>query len=221
RPAVLTHGIWDQIRVDMGKEFYLMLFVQDLLSQYRRNTNRLPYIQTTSKQNHAAERIWVEINSRVNYPVKKALNSMVNEEIIDMDDDVTKFCVSWVSSYVCFTGTCQVIDAWNNHPILGKGIPDNLMEENKQTVSVAANILPSTTQAVNLYQQRGGTLTHWPEFGRDPLQGNAELETLRSNVFQMDIPNFDTIFHEVVNGNIEAYRNAVTRFRDLTYYYSP
>lgn len=50
RPAVLTHGMWDQIRTDMGKEFYLMLFAQDLLSQYRRNTNRLPYIQTNSKQ---------------------------------------------------------------------------------------------------------------------------------------------------------------------------
>ncbi|KAK2551584.1 hypothetical protein P5673_027564, partial [Acropora cervicornis] len=47
---VLLHGVWDQVRVDMGAEFYLTLFVQDILSQHRRNTFRAPYVQTNSKQ---------------------------------------------------------------------------------------------------------------------------------------------------------------------------
>ena len=50
RPAVLRHGVWDQVRVDMGAEFNLTLFVQDLLSQYRRNSSRVPYVQTSSKE---------------------------------------------------------------------------------------------------------------------------------------------------------------------------
>ena len=62
------------------------------------------------------------MNARVNYPVKKILNALVNEENIDMDDEATKFCVSWVTSRVCHVGSLQVIDAWNSHSIPGKGI---------------------------------------------------------------------------------------------------
>ncbi|KAK0132633.1 hypothetical protein N1851_032501 [Merluccius polli] len=50
RQAVLTHGIWDQVRVDHGKEFYMCLYMQELLSRHRHNLNRQPYIQTTSKR---------------------------------------------------------------------------------------------------------------------------------------------------------------------------
>lgn len=60
------------------------------------------------------------MNARVNYPIKKILNAMVNEEIIDMTDEVTKFCVSWITLRVCDIGRRQVIDSWNNHPIPGK-----------------------------------------------------------------------------------------------------
>lgn len=95
------------------------------------------------------------------------------------------------------------------------------MEQNKQTVPVAANLLLSTTEDFNLYQQRGGTLTYWSEFGKDPLEGNAGLITLRSNLFQNDFPTFDILFHELVNGNPIPFRTAVTEFRDLTYYHAP
>ncbi len=47
---------------------------------------------------------------------------MANEELIDMEDDSTKFCVSWFVSRVADTGIKQVIDGWNNHPIPGTQI---------------------------------------------------------------------------------------------------
>ena len=50
RPVLLRYGIWDQIRVDQGKEWILMLFVQEQLAHFRRNTGRNPHIQTSSKQ---------------------------------------------------------------------------------------------------------------------------------------------------------------------------
>lgn len=46
--AVLSHGMWDQVRVDHGREFDLSLFMQDILAEYRHNRQRLPYLQTTS-----------------------------------------------------------------------------------------------------------------------------------------------------------------------------
>ena len=42
---------------------------------------------------------------------------MANDELINMDDDITKFCISWFVSRVADTGIKQVIDSWNNHPI--------------------------------------------------------------------------------------------------------
>ena len=50
RLFIEQHGMWDQIRVDHGKEFYLCLYVQDLLKNYHNNCNRKPYLQTQSKQ---------------------------------------------------------------------------------------------------------------------------------------------------------------------------
>ena len=69
------------------------------------------------------------MNARVNYLVKRILNALVNDENIDIDDEATKFCVSWVTSRVCQVGSQQVIDAWNNHPIPGK--PDSLYSINQ------------------------------------------------------------------------------------------
>ncbi|KAF0023447.1 hypothetical protein F2P81_024077 [Scophthalmus maximus] len=37
RPAVLSYGLWDQVKVDCGREFYLMLFMQEKLAEYRQH----------------------------------------------------------------------------------------------------------------------------------------------------------------------------------------
>ena len=44
----MEYGLWDQVRVDCGREFTLMLFVQQRLASYRTNTQRAPYMQTAS-----------------------------------------------------------------------------------------------------------------------------------------------------------------------------
>ena len=43
---VTKYGLWDQIRVDHGKEWQLILFIQ---ASIRYNTQRAPHLQTTSK----------------------------------------------------------------------------------------------------------------------------------------------------------------------------
>lgn len=48
RPIISDCGLWDQVRVDSGGEFALLLHVQRMLSSYRTNTERPPYLQTTS-----------------------------------------------------------------------------------------------------------------------------------------------------------------------------
>ena len=79
------YGLWDQMQVDHGREFYLALYMQEKLQSAGRGDPEIaPYIQTTSTHNHIIERIWVEVNSRVTYPVKRV--------VVAMDEQRTKKC---------------------------------------------------------------------------------------------------------------------------------
>lgn len=50
RPTFENYGLWDQIRVDQGREWILSLYVQETLAHLRTNTSRAPHLQTSSKQ---------------------------------------------------------------------------------------------------------------------------------------------------------------------------
>ena len=65
------------------------------------------------------ERLWVEVNTRVNYPVKKILIEMDNAGDLNMADDLHKYCVSWFTIKVVTVGVSLFIQSWNNHPIPG------------------------------------------------------------------------------------------------------
>ena len=139
RSIILEYGIWDQVCVDHGMEWILTLFVQEQLAHLRRNISRPPHLQTSSKQvvtvpnffrpldwkdvltfqNHCVERMWVEINGRVNYPIKACLIEMQERNEINMDSEHVKFCVSWFTIRVSNMGTTLAVQAWNAHPIPG------------------------------------------------------------------------------------------------------
>ena len=61
RPLLLKEGLWVQVRVDHGREFSLMLSVQQGLAGFRVRQDRVPFLQTVSRENHRAERIWPEV----------------------------------------------------------------------------------------------------------------------------------------------------------------
>ena len=64
-----------------------------------------------------AERIWVEINSRVNYPLKSCLRDMQEAGEIIMDDPLHKYCTSWITVQVASIGASFVVKSWNEHRI--------------------------------------------------------------------------------------------------------
>ena len=65
------------------------------------------------------ERLWVEVNNRVNYPIKQVLIEMDNRSDINMGDSLCKFCVSWFSIQVAMVGVNLFVQSWNSHPIPG------------------------------------------------------------------------------------------------------
>ncbi len=65
------------------------------------------------------ERIWVEVNNRVNYPIKRVLIDMLEKGEFSLDDPLHCHCVSWFSINVANVGLSLFISSWNDHPIPG------------------------------------------------------------------------------------------------------
>ena len=59
----LHYGLWDQVRTDQGKEWNLMLFVNERLSHLRNDCSRPPHLQSTSKQ---VRDTYITINAQSN-----------------------------------------------------------------------------------------------------------------------------------------------------------
>ncbi|XP_060782698.1 uncharacterized protein LOC132889896 [Neoarius graeffei] len=174
RPAVLANGMWDQVHLDHGKEFYLTLFIQELLSSHHYNQETRPYMQTPSTRNHIVERIWPEINNRVNYPLKTALLQLVDQEVLDMDDSLVRYCVSCLTGQLCQIGLTRVVESWNAHRIPGKGIPNDLAGSGCPK-KIPQELLPHSVEAAELYrQQLGSSLTPQSTFGVDPFLTEQE-----------------------------------------------
>ena len=94
--------------------------MQELLKNRRGDTSRAPWRQTTSTKNYRAERLWPEENARVNYPLKKALCFIKEQEIFDWEDPLVSFAVSWVTLHVSRVGSENFVNSWNYHQIPGE-----------------------------------------------------------------------------------------------------
>lgn len=216
RDICLKHGLFDQLSVDYSKEFYLCLYQQDNLQAHRTNINRPPYIQSESRQNQEAERKWVEINARVNDPIKHALCSMTSDGLLDIDDLCTKFCVSSFARRCCTTGIDNLIPALNAHTISRQGIPDVLFANHLKAARITEDLLPPANVLAADYIRHGGSLTHPEVFGNDPLDGQLDLQQQREDIFSTHYPSFENIFYSAVNGHYKVFKDALLTYIDIT-----
>ena len=222
RPILVEEGVWDQVRVDHGTEFFLILAVQDHLAHLRTRQDHQPFMQTTSTNNHRVERLWPEINRRVNYPIKEISIDMEASGSINMQDETTKFCVSWTTIQVASVGLVQFIQAWNSHRIDGPngGVPNRLADEHHNTTQVAQGAIPSVNDAVTLYESSGGHLSRNSLFGVDPLAQHPQEHSYRIRDFCTRYGSFEQLYCNVSSGNGDEFKRAILYFRDLTQQYT-
>lgn len=221
RPILEQHGIWDQLRMDHGTEFTLVISVQQGISNFRNDPSRHPVLQSMSRQNHRAERIWPEINSRINYPVKRVLVRMEGDGC-DMNDEITKFSVSWVTIRVVAGPVRRFIGAWNAHTIPGcrGGIPDVLARTSSRVVSIQPLHIPTVNEAVRNHESNNGNLTRDVTYGRDPIADYSGLQALRESDFSRVFPSMDALFEDVLHADGNLLKQAIFHFRDLNTRYA-
>ncbi len=216
RPVIMKFGLFDQLRVDHGTEFVLCNFVQALLSPYRFNQTRLPVRRTPSTKNYIIERFWPELNSRVNYPVKRAMIAVSINGNYDMDDQIIRFVFSYLSMYVVQDAATHLIDSYNHHRVPGPngGIPIEKMEATRCTVQLDNWYVPTTEEAVLMYEAKGGHLSRSSEFGFDPLP--THKYDRRDNIFSSRQPSGSDIFSDIVHGRYDRLQLAFECFYNLT-----
>ncbi len=90
------------------------------------------------------------------------------------------------------------------------------MQTNNRTAKIPLTLLPTAEEAVHAYQQTGGVLTLLPRFGHDPLDGHENLISARRQGFSDQYPDFEQIFSNVVNGNMQPFKCALLLFISLT-----
>ncbi len=189
RPLLMREGLWEQVRVDHGTEFALVVWAQQHLRQSQRHH---PVLQSMSRQNHRAESLWPEVNQRINYPIKRVLIEMESNGEINMEDEITKFCVSYVTIMVISNALADFVSAWNSHRIPGRngGIPSMLARTTNQVTQLNPTHIPSTDTVIQLFERGSSNrLTRESTFGRDPLHGHPQLRSLRQRDFFNQFPN--------------------------------
>ena len=158
----------------------------------------------------------MEVNSRVNYPIKNVLIAMEARDEISFECPMHKYCMSWFTLRVANVGCSIAVGAWNNHTIPTKGIPIRRMNNNNCAARISADQIPSVESAVARFKGAGGSLTLFPTFGEDPLSENGELKQIRHEEFTRLYPDFSIIFHALVNGNKDIFTDGLKYYISLT-----
>ena len=217
RTCTLEYGLWDEIRVDHGKEFYLLLYMHEQLrKEGRGNPDVSPYLQTSSTANHIIERIWVEVNQRVTYPIKRVIIIMDDCRLINMENSVDKYCVSVVLRRICMVGLQRMINAWNSHSVPRKGIPNVLQSQNNGTTPMDPADVPSVDNAVAAYREQGGSLTDPHEFGSDPLIDDATLLQQREDDWLGRCASTEEVYTQLMCNDSQPLQNSILHYIEIT-----
>ncbi|XP_051536624.1 uncharacterized protein LOC127430693 isoform X2 [Myxocyprinus asiaticus] len=129
--------------------------------------------------NHTVERMWPEINNQVNYPLKEALVQLQDQEAIDTEDSLTRFCTSSLTCQMCHIGINRFVHSWNAHRISGTGTQD---------------LLKDARVAADMYDRdMGSSLTRISSFRSDPF--------LSEQHFAQYYPDVPVVFDNTVVTN--------------------
>uniref|UniRef100_A0A914X297 Integrase catalytic domain-containing protein n=1 Tax=Plectus sambesii TaxID=2011161 RepID=A0A914X297_9BILA len=220
--SVEEFGLWDQTIQDCGREFFLSIFIQDYLKDFRVKPNtersRPPFRQVTSCKNNRVERVWQEVNARVGFPIKFAFVEMEDNKMLNRLDLTHLFATSTVGCSVARVLYQRFIDGWNNRSVPKKLIPAQYILS-KGNFILPAGTLPTAAAAAELYRNCDGRLTDESQFGEDPLSASPEKQERRDAMFWEEINTtfggIENIANHTTNNQYHLLQQAVIKFIEI------
>lgn len=88
------------------------------------------------------------------------------------------------------------------------------MRSNNHTARIDPINIPSPEDAVKMFEEDGGHLTYFREFGDDPL--TAEKAVMRDTAFYTKYPTFEPFFYRIVNEDDSLFKEGLLYFIHLT-----
>ena len=175
--------------------------MQQLLSVYRNDESRKFDKQTRSTKSYVVEKFWPKVNLRINYPLKRAMNHIVEDENLDILDEILKFCFSLEMLYSSVDAVNHLLSFWNHHKVPSPAgcAPIENMLATTRTAKVNDPLIPTTPEFVKMYEDNGGALTRNAEFSYDPLIHREDPYQSRETPFQVNAPIPTEILSEVVH----------------------
>ena len=162
--------------------------------------------------------------------------SIIESEGLDISSPFIEYCISWCSIWVANVGLKMLVQSWNNHPVpsiyiwslfccgtcifiahlgisnsIRRGSPNYRMTIDNRVKKIPANLIPSTSEAKYAHRCAGGIITEEHQFGIVPLNGYPEKRRTKNEAFLQQF-SFDNIFHSLVNGNDNLFKEALLFF---------
>ena len=214
KPILDEKGVWSMLRTDHGTEFALVQFAQNMFQGYRLSTEGLPFVQSYSKNNLRIERWWVEVNHRVNYPIKKFLRDMEENGSLIYRNDTRWFIVGEFCRRVCEIGIERLVNSWNAHTVPHRGVPNDL----ETPVGVVSEDIPTGTVLANEYVRLGGSITR-P--GATHSIYDEVLADARDSHFFSVAGGFEDIYGFVMANRFDLFQSCLHEYVNLTQQYLP
>ena len=153
---------------------------------------------------------------RINYPLKHAMNHIVENKDLDISDEILKCCFFWVMLYSSVNAVNHLLNSWNSWDQNAGCVPIDNMLATTQTAKVNDLLIPTLPEAVKIYEDNGGVLTCNAEFGYDPLIYREDIYQSREALFHANAPRPTENFSEVVHCRYKKLYEALRLFHRIT-----
>ena len=96
----------------------------------------------------------------------------------------------------------------------GVGKPTDLRHSNFQCSRISMSQVPTAQEAVQAYEEQGGRLTMFPQFGTDPLANDSVNQAERERLFHASA-DVEQAYGELVSGQHALFRQAFVTYEDI------